>query len=94
MKFLLAITHSIDEVADSFSLPPETIQHFLRKNIEYLSERKGPVDCIDASLMLRLVKRRDGCILLQRLEKAKRRYKLVLEAPWWTVLVLKGEDIP
>jgi len=93
MKFLFARTHSIDEVAKSFSLPAETILSFLQKNIEYVSKCRGPIDVVDKTLMLRVVKLGDGHILLQRLEKAKGRYgyKLVLNAPWWTVLVLKGD---
>ena len=96
MRFLFASPHSIDEVSRSFSLPAESLLSFLKKNIEYVSKCKSPIDLVDKSLMLRLVKLGDGHILLQRLEKAKGRrgYKLVHNAPCWTVLVLKGDGSP
>jgi len=96
MKFVFASpVHSIDEVAKSYKLPAEILLVFLEKSIEWLNKRRGPADVVDKNLMIRLVKLGDEHIILQRLEKAKGRhgYKLVLNAPWWTVLVLKGDGV-
>ena len=76
---------SIDEVAKSFNMNPDTILEFLKRN-----QIKPSQEAVDKNLMLRLVHLRDGHMLLQKLEKSKgcKGYRLVTGGPW-TVIILQ-----